>query len=99
MPVLRAVLLLLLVFAAAGPLAAQGTRDQARLVFNVGVGYSGGTDVWRVTGQPVADGSSLPERVDSLTLARRTRSGLRRGPKSQALSRTSGAAARCNTRS
>lgn len=81
MPVLRAVLLLLLVFAAAGPLAAQATRDQARLVFNVGVGYSGGSDLWRVTSQPVGDASILPERVDSLTLTRHTRPGLTFGLK------------------
>ena len=48
----------------AGPLAAQATRDQARLVFNVGLGYAGGTDLWRVTGQPLTDDASLPAQTD-----------------------------------
>lgn len=81
MPALRSVLLLPLAFAAAGPLAAQATRDQSRLVFNVGIGYTGGTDLWRVTGQPVSDRSSLPARLDSLTITRRTRPGLTFGVK------------------
>ena len=54
----------------AGPLAAQATRDQARLVFNVGLGYAGGTDLWRVTGQPLTDDASLPARTDLMNVSR-----------------------------
>lgn len=54
----------------AGSLAAQATRDQARLVFNVGLGYAGGTDLWAVNGQRLTDDSSLPARTDLLNLKR-----------------------------
>jgi hypothetical protein len=54
----------------AGSLAAQATRDHARLVFNVGLGYAGGTDLWEVTGQRLTDDSSLPARTDLMNVSR-----------------------------
>jgi hypothetical protein len=56
----------------AAPLAAQATRDQARLVFNVGLGYASGTDLWEVTGQRLTDDSSLPIRNDFMNITRET---------------------------
>jgi hypothetical protein len=35
------------------PAFAQATADQAKLVFTVGLGYSGSTDLWSVDGQPL----------------------------------------------
>jgi hypothetical protein len=54
----------------ASSLAAQATRDQSRLVFNVGLGYAGGTDLWEVTGQRLTDDSSLPVRTDFMNVQR-----------------------------
>src|SRR5687768_5931327 len=54
----------------ASSLAAQATRDQSRLVFNVGLGYAGGTDLWEVTGQRLTDDSSLPVRTDFMNMQR-----------------------------
>lgn len=39
--------------ALATPAAAQKTEDQARLIFTVGVSYTGSSDLWSVTGQPI----------------------------------------------
>lgn len=39
--------------ALASPLAAQKTEDEARLVFTMGLAYTGGTDLWNVQNQPV----------------------------------------------
>ena len=39
--------------ALATPVAAQKTEDEARLVFNMGLTYTGGTDLWSVDGQPM----------------------------------------------
>ena len=36
-----------------GAVAAQATRDQARLVLTVSPGYMFGGDLWRVDGQPL----------------------------------------------
>ncbi|HEU5049724.1 MAG TPA: hypothetical protein VFU00_05320 [Gemmatimonadales bacterium] len=61
---------------AGAPLAAQATSDQARLVFNVNIGYVPGVSGWRVAGQPLFDDRSDPVLIDSLTLSRRIRSAL-----------------------
>lgn len=39
--------------ALAAPAAAQKTEDQARLIFTMGLTYTGGTDLWSVQDQPV----------------------------------------------
>jgi hypothetical protein len=39
--------------AAAAPAAAQKTEDEARLMFTVGLTYTGGSDLWAVSGQPI----------------------------------------------
>lgn len=57
----------------APPLAAQATRDQARLVINVFGGYMSGTTLWQVRGQPVYDDNAGGTMVDSLTLTRSIR--------------------------
>lgn len=66
----------------AAPLAAQATRDQARLVFNVSAGYIGGRSLWRVTGQPLFDDAAGNDvRIDTLTLTRSIRPTLTLGVK------------------
>lgn len=40
-------------FAWAAPAAAQKTEDDARLVFTMGLAYTGGTDLWAVSDQPI----------------------------------------------
>ena len=65
-----------------GSLAAQATRDQARLVFNIAAGYVGSRSLWQVSGQPLYDdrfgGDVL---VDTLTLIRSIRPTLSIGLK------------------
>ena len=39
--------------ALAAPAAAQKTEDQAKLIFTVGLTYTGGADLWSVSGQPI----------------------------------------------
>ncbi len=57
-----------------GPLAAQATADQARLMFTVGVGQtSGGGTLWRVGHQPFIVG---PGQDDTLAVARTFRRSL-----------------------
>jgi len=53
----------------AGALGAQARSDQARLTFGIGLGYSGATDVWKTTGQPLLD----DDLVDSASFARSVR--------------------------
>lgn len=43
----------LVALAAAAPAAAQKTQDEARLMFTVGLTYTGGSDLWVVSGQPI----------------------------------------------
>lgn len=50
-PILLAVLGALVL---ASPAVAQKTEDQARLVFTMGLTYTGGSDLWSVQGQPLA---------------------------------------------
>lgn len=57
---------------AAGPLAAQKSADQARLVLTVGLGFVGGGDLWSVPNQPYRRGPL----TDSLNLSRSTGSGI-----------------------
>lgn len=47
------VLALLGGLAVAAPAAAQKTEDEARLVFTMGLTYTGGTDLWSVEDQPI----------------------------------------------
>ncbi len=63
----------LLALGAASSLAAQKTADQARLSLGVAAGIAAGTDLWTVSGQPIADTVGL---VDYLRLSRRIRSSL-----------------------
>lgn len=81
MRALRPALAVPFLLAVSAPLAAQATRDQARLVFNVGLGYVNGPDLWRVAGQPLIDDSSLPAFHDSLALTRNVEGGLTFGLK------------------
>ena len=39
--------------ALAAPAAAQSTKDEARLVFTMGLAYTGGSDLWSVEDQPI----------------------------------------------
>jgi hypothetical protein len=55
------------------PLAAQATRDQARLVLTVAPGYMFGGDLWRVQDQPLVDAEAGGPMVDFVTLSRRIR--------------------------
>src|SRR5690606_15600984 len=87
MPARRCLLLLMGLGLPIPELAAQdttggGTKDQARLVFNVNAGYAAGVRGWRVTGQPLIDDAVLdPILIDTLTLARRIRPALTFGVK------------------
>ena len=63
----------------AAPLAAQATRDQARLLLNVSFGYAWGRSLWSVPGQPLYDDSSFPVLVDTLRIGRRIRPSLTLG--------------------
>ena len=57
------------VLAAASPASAQKTEDEARLVFTMGLSYTGGSDLWSVEDQPIlVPGSELQE----LVVARKT---------------------------
>lgn len=53
----------------AAPLTAQARSDQSRLSIGVGVGYNGGTDLWSVTGQPIA----AQLAVDTASIGRKIR--------------------------
>jgi len=53
--------------ALASPVAAQKTEDEARLVFNMGLAYTGGTDLWSVDGQQIV---APPTGIDFLDLDR-----------------------------
>ena len=76
-----AILLLLGAGAAplAAPLAAQATRDQARLLLNVSFGYAWGRSLWSVGGQPLYDDGSSPVLIDTLRIGRRIRPSLTLG--------------------
>ena len=66
----------------AAPLAAQATRDQARLVFSLSAGYVGRHNLWRVEGQPLFDDAIGNDfNIDTLTLTRSTKSTLTLGLK------------------
>jgi hypothetical protein len=43
----------LVALAAATPAAAQKTEDEAKLLFTVGLSYTGSSDLWAVSGQPI----------------------------------------------
>ena len=53
----------------ATPAAAQKTEDEARLMFTVGLSYTGGTDLWAVSGQPILHAPPAAGS-DSVDLAR-----------------------------
>lgn len=74
-------LALILYAATLSPLAAQATRDQARLMFNVSAGYNGGATLWRVTDQPLFDDRFGDPLIDSLHITRRVRPALTLGVK------------------
>ena len=65
----RSLLALLALPLLAPALAAQARSDQSRLSIGVGVGYNGGTDLWSVTGQPIA----AQLAVDSASIGRKIR--------------------------
>ncbi len=56
-----------------GPVAAQATRDQARLVLTVSPAYMFGNDLWRVESQPLVDAEAGGALVDQARIARRIR--------------------------
>lgn len=60
----------LLLAAGGGPLAAQATRDQARIAFTLSLGYVGRKSLWTVDKQPVFD---APLPADTLALGRNIR--------------------------
>jgi hypothetical protein len=62
--VLAALLVLAVQALAPSPLAAQRTRDQARLVFTVMPGYVLGNDLWRVRSQPVENFIGVADTFD-----------------------------------
>jgi hypothetical protein len=63
----------------AAPLAAQATRDQARLLLNVSAGYAWGHSLWTVSGQPIYDNATPSVRIDTLRIGRRIRPSLTLG--------------------
>jgi hypothetical protein len=63
----------------AAPLAAQATRDQARLLLNVSVGYVWGRSLWSVGNQPLYDDAFSSVFVDTLRIGRRIRPSLTLG--------------------
>jgi len=51
--------------ALATPAAAQKTEDEARLLFTIGLSYTGGSDLWTVQDQPIPlPGSGGPDFID-----------------------------------
>ncbi|HEX6644527.1 MAG TPA: hypothetical protein VF037_07615, partial [Gemmatimonadales bacterium] len=73
----RRLFLLTGLLAPAGPLAAQATADQARLVFSVNAGFIPGASAWEVSGQPLVQFQSPdPPIVDEIRITRRIRSTL-----------------------
>ncbi len=50
---IRMLLATLGALALAAPAAAQATKDEARLVFTMGLAYTGGSDLWSVEDQPI----------------------------------------------
>jgi hypothetical protein len=61
---IRFVVLGLAALALARPAAAQKTEDQARLIFTVGLSYTGSSDLWSVTGQPILRPAIGSDTVD-----------------------------------
>lgn len=55
------------------PADAQKTEDEARLVFTMGISYTGGTDLWSVQDQPVL---VLPTGFDLISLDRNISGGI-----------------------
>jgi hypothetical protein len=61
------------------PLAAQATRDQARLLLNVSAGYVWGRSLWSVPNQPLYDDASSSVFIDTLRIGRNIRPSLTLG--------------------
>ena len=61
---IRLAVLALAGLALATPAAAQKTEDQARLIFTVGLTYTGSSDLWSVSGQPILRPAIGSDTVD-----------------------------------